>query len=276
MASSSTDLTKTPPKALTFDIFGTVVDWRKTVTSMLIYSAAAKVSSSSRSAEISPEVRRRLSKLTDESWRQFAQQWRDAYKVFVKGYKPNEDPWRDIDTHHRLSLIDLLKKWGLEGLYNDDEVEDLSLVWHFLEPWPDSSSGLQKLGTKFITSTLSNGNQSLLKDLDEHGNLGFKMLQSSEDFKAYKPHPSTYLGAAKKMRLKPDEVAMVAAHLVDLQAARSCGFKTIYVERRQEEDWNRNEKEYQDAKTWVDMWVTEDEDGFEEVARRFKIDINTL
>jgi 2-haloacid dehalogenase len=276
MASSSTDLTKTPPKALTFDIFGTVVNWRKTVTSMLIYSAAAKVSSSSRSAEISPEVRRRLSKLTDESWRQFAQQWRDAYKVFVKGYKPNEDPWRDIDTHHRLSLIDLLKKWGLEGLYNDDEVEDLSLVWHFLEPWPDSSSGLQKLGTKFITSTLSNGNQSLLKDLDEHGNLGFKMLQSSEDFKAYKPHPSTYLGAAKKMRLKPDEVAMVAAHLVDLQAARSCGFKTIYVERRQEEDWNRNEKEYQDAKTWVDMWVTEDEDGFEEVARRFKIDINTL
>ena len=276
MASSSTDLTKTPPKALTFDIFGTVVNWRKTVMSILIYSAAAKVSSSSRSAEISPEVRRRLSKLTDESWRQFAQQWRDAYKVFVKGYKPNEDPWMDIDTHHRLSLIDLLKKWGLEGLYNDDEVEDLSLVWHFLEPWPDSSSGLQKLGTKFITSTLSNGNQSLLKDLDEHGNLGFKMLQSSEDFKAYKPHPSTYLGAAKKMRLKPDEVAMVAAHLVDLQAARSCGFKTIYVERRQEEDWNRSEKEYQDAKTWVDMWVSEDEDGFEEVARRFKIDINTL
>jgi 2-haloacid dehalogenase len=273
---SSTDLTKNLPKALTFDIFGTVVNWRKTVTSTLIYSAAAKISSSSRSAEISPEVRRRLSKLTDESWRQFAQQWRDAYKVFVKGYKPNEDPWRDIDTHHRLSLIDLLKKWGLEGLYNDDEVEDLSLVWHFLEPWPDSSSGLHKLGTKFITSTLSNGNQSLLKDLDEHGNLSFKMLQSSEDFKAYKPHPSTYLGAAKKMGLKPDEVAMVAAHLVDLQAARSCGFKTIYVERRQEEDWNRNGKEYLDAKTWVDMWVTEDEDGFEEVARRFKIDINTL
>jgi 2-haloacid dehalogenase len=276
MASSSTDLTKTPPKALTFDIFGTVVNWRKTVTSTLIYSAAAKVSSSSRSAEVSPEVRRRLSELTDESWGQFAQQWRDAYKVFVKGYKPNEDPWRDIDTHHRLSLIDLLKKWGLEGLYNDDEVEDLSLVWHFLEPWPDSSSGLHKLSTKFITSTLSNGNQSLLKDLDEHGNLGFKMLQSSEDFRAYKPHPSTYLGAAKKMGLKPDEVAMVAAHLVDLQAARSCGFKTIYVERGQEEDWNRNEKEYLDARMWVDMWVTEDEDGFEEVARRFKIDINTL
>ena len=112
MASSSTNLTKAPPKALTFDVFGTVVNWRKTVTATLIYSAAAKVSSSSRSADISPEVRRRLSELTDESWGQFAQQWRDAYKVFVKGYKPNEDPWRDIDTHHRLSLIDLLKNVG--------------------------------------------------------------------------------------------------------------------------------------------------------------------
>ena len=272
MASSSTDLTKASPKALAFDVFGTVVNWRKTVTTTLIYGAAAKVSSSSRSADLSPEVRRRLSELTDESWGQFAQQWRDAYKAFVKGYKPNEDPWRDIDTHHRLSLIELLKTWGLEGLYNEDEVEDLSEVWHLLEPWPDSPSGLHKLGTRFITSTLSNGNQSLLKDLNENGNLGFKILQSSEDFKAYKPHPSTYLGAAKKMGLKPDEVAMVAAHLVDLQAARNCGFKTIYVERRQEEDWNRNDKEYLDAKTWVDMWVTEDEDGFVEVARRFGID----
>lgn len=104
MSSPSTDLMETLPKALTFDVFGTVVNWRKTVTSTLIYSATAKVSSSSRSAEISPEVRKRLSELTDESWGQFAQQWRDAYKVFVKGYKPNEDPWRDIDTHHRLSL----------------------------------------------------------------------------------------------------------------------------------------------------------------------------
>jgi len=272
MASSSTDLTKVPPKALIFDVFGTVVNWRKTVTTTLIYGAAAKVSSSSRSADLSPEVRRRLSELTDELWEQFAQQWRDAYKAFVKGYKPNEDPWRDIDTHHRLSLIDLLKTWRLEGLYNEDEVEDLSKVWHFLEPWPDSSSGLHMLGTRFITSTLSNGNQSLLKDLKENGNLSFKMLQSSEDFKAYNPHPSTYMGAAKKMGLKPDEVAMVAAHLVDLQAARNCGFKTIYVERKQEEDWSRNDKEYLDAKTWVDMWVTEDEDGFVELARRFGID----
>lgn len=272
MDSARVDLTKVPLKALTFDVFGTVVNWRQTVTSTLMYSATAKISSSSRSADISPEIRRRLSELTNESWGEMAQQWRDTYKTFVQGYKPNEDPWKDIDTHHLLSLIDLLKKWGLECLFAEDEIEDLSKIWHFLDPWPDSSAGLCKLGTKFITSTLSNGNRSLLEDLNQHGNLGFKWLQSAEDFKAYKPHSSVYLGAVEKMDLSPGEVAMVAAHLTDLKAARSCGFKTIYVERKGEEDWIADGKQYLDAKTWVDMWVTEAEDGLLEVARRFGID----
>lgn len=271
MSSYDADITKSPPKALVFDVFGTVVNWRKTVTSTLIYSAGAKVSSSSRSAEIPPGVYRRLVELTEKSWEEFAQQWRNSYKSFVKGYRPGEDPWVDIDTHHHRSLVDLLQKWGLEGLYSEDEVEDLGKVWHFLDPWPDSAPGLKKLGTKMITSTLSNGNQSLLKDLNDHGNLGFQLLQSSEDFKAYKPHPSVYLGAAAKMALDPGDVAMVACHLLDLKAARDCGLKTIYVERPQEEDWNPHEKEYLDAKKWVDMWVNENDDGFIEVAKRFGI-----
>jgi 2-haloacid dehalogenase len=272
MSSSSVDLPKSPPKALTFDVFGTVVNWRMTVTDTLIHSAQAKVSSSSRSADIPPEVRRRLAELTEKSWGEFAQQWRNSYKAFVKSYKPMEDPWVDIDSHHYRSLVELLHKWNLDGLYSKDEVEDLSKVWHFLEPWPDSASGLQKLGTKMITSTLSNGNQSLLKDLSEHGNLRFQLIQSSEDFKAYKPHPSTYLGAAKKMALDPGDVAMVAAHLVDLKAARNCGLRTVYVERPQEEDWDPKGKDYLDAKKWVDMWVKENEGGFMEVARRFGIE----
>jgi 2-haloacid dehalogenase len=248
---SKYDIIKSPPAALTFDVFGTVVNWRSTVTSTLIHSAAAKTCSSSRSANLSPEVRTRLSKLTDEDWAQFAQEWRNSYKQFVHGFVPGKTEWRDIDTHHYLSLKSLLGKWELEGLYTEEEVEELSVIWHHLDPWTDSSSGLQKLGTKFVTSTLSNGNQSLLKDLDEHGNLGFKKLQSSADFKAYKPHPSVYKGAAEAMGLPPDEVAMVAAHLVDLKAARGCGFRTIYVERKQEEDWKPEQEQYKDAKTWV-------------------------
>jgi 2-haloacid dehalogenase len=268
---SSYDILKTPPKALTFDVFGTVVNWRETVTATLIQCAAAQTSSSSQSASLSPELRTRLSKLSHEEWGKFAQEWRNSYKKFVKGFVPGETEWRDIDTHHHLSLIDLLKKWELEDLYTEEEVGTLSLIWHYLDPWSDSSAGIHKLGTKFITSTLSNGNPSLLKDLQKHGNLGFKKLQSSADFKAYKPHPSTYLGAAKAMGFEPGEVAMVAAHLNDLKAARSCGFRTIYVEREREEDWSPGQEQYQDAKTWVDIWVKEEEEGFLEVARRFGI-----
>jgi 2-haloacid dehalogenase len=247
---SKYNLIETPPVALAFDVFGTVVNWRSTVTSTLIHSAAAKTSSSSRSAALSPELRSRLPKLTNEDWARFAQEWRNSYKQFVHGFIPGKTEWRDIDTHHYLSLKSLLEKWELEGLYTEEEVEELSLVWHYLDPWPDSSPGLQKLGSKFITSTLSNGNQSLLKDLDKHGNLGFKKLQSSADFKAYKPHPSVYNGAAEAMGLPPDEVAMVAAHLNDLKAARGCGYRTIYVERKQEEDWRPEQEQYEDAKTW--------------------------
>jgi 2-haloacid dehalogenase len=182
------DIIKTPPKALTFDVFGTVVDWRTTLVSTLIQNATAKISASSTPTALSPEVRERLSGLTEDDWGQFAQEWRNSYKKFTLGYNPEKMEWRDIDTHHHQSLIDLLKQWKLETLYSEAEVKELSRIWHFLDPWADSSAGLHKLGTKFITSTLSNGTRQLLRDLNVHCDLGFQMIQSSEDFKAYKPH----------------------------------------------------------------------------------------
>lgn len=241
------------------------MNWRSTVTSALINRASVKATSS----ETSEKLKKRLSELTDQDWGTFAQEWRNSYKQFVSSFVPGETEWRDIDTHHYLSLAELLMKWNMEGLYVDDEMKGLSLIWHFLDPWTDSSRGLHLLGTQFVTSTLSNGNQSLLKDLQEYGDLGFQRLQSSADFKAYKPHPSVYRGAAAAMGLETSEVAMVAAHLGDLKAAKGCGMKTIYVERKREEDWNPQEKEYLDSKEWVDMWVGEEEGGFLEVARRF-------
>ena len=271
MSTSEYDILKSPPKGLTFDVFGTVVDWRKTVTATLIQSAAVKTSSSSRSANLSPEVRAQLARLTDTDWARFAQEWRNSYKKFTSEFVPGETEWRDVDTHHRLSLIDLLQKWNLEGLYSEDEVEELSKIWHFLEPWSDSSKGLHLLNKKFVTSTLSNGNRSLVKDLNEHGKLGFKKLLTSTDWETYKPNPKVYKGAAEALGFELGEVAMVAAHLNDLKAAKGCGFKTIYVERKQEEDWSPDSEEYKDAKTWVNLWVAEDDDGFKEIARRFGI-----
>ncbi|KAK8044299.1 hypothetical protein PG993_004323 [Apiospora rasikravindrae] len=247
-----TDATTQPPptplpgvQALLFDVFGTVVDWRSTVS--------------------------RLAELTDADWAKFAQQWRTSYGKFTKGFVPGETAWKDIDAHHYDSLLELLEHWGLTGVYRDEELRSLSLVWHRLQPWADTVQGLALLGTRYTTSTLSNGNRELLRDLNEHGRLGFHRLISAADFKAYKPNPKTYLGAVEALGRKPGECAMVAAHLNDLQAARSCGLRTVYVERHREEDWASQPELIEEARSWVDVWVSADQDGFVEAARRLGI-----
>lgn len=283
-------------KALTFDVFGTVVDWRQPVEAAL--TAALKPSHSNghlqrrRSATTEDEAAERAEAearagaLTGEHVAALAQEWRDSYKRFTRGFRPGLDQWKDVDAHHRDSLVALLRRhglWGVFALGDDDEggcppaeVEELSLVWHRLTPWPDSADGLRALGTSggdslgLVTATLSNGNRTLLQDLDAFGGLGFGRLFSAEDFGAYKPDPRVYLGAVERLGCEPGEVAMVAAHLNDLDAARKLGLRTIYVERDGEEDWEAGSERYEAAKGWVDLWVGVDEGGFVEVARRLR------
>lgn len=259
-------------KALTFDVFGTVVNWRESVESAL------KESITSRSG---PGL------LTDDDYAGLAQEWRDSYKRFTRGFRAGETPWKDIDAHHRDSLAALLggkERPRLAALYPAgdpaaaEEVGRLSLVWHRLRPWPDSAPGLRQLGAGgggegglgLVTATLSNGNRSLLADLDRSGGLGFSRLISAEDFGVYKPDPKVYLGAAEMLGCTPGEVAMVAAHLNDLEAARGLGLRTIYVEREGEEDWAVDDERYKAAKEWVDLWIGLDEDGLVGVARALK------
>lgn len=257
-------------KALTFDVFGTVVNWRISVEDALSSALATKLPSSDFQS-LPPGLQQRAQALTDTAdWAPtFAQQWRNAYSKFTQGFRAGETAWKDIDAHHHDSLIELLDKWELSGLYTPAEISKLSLVWHRLQPWPDSSEGLGALNAlELVTSTLSNGNTSLLTDLNEYGALGFQRIISAEDFRAYKPDPKTYLGAAEKIGVQPGEVAMVAAHLGDLEQARKNGLRTIYVEREKEEAWGVEEERYSAAKEWVDLWVGVDEGGFVEVAKR--------
>lgn len=257
-------------KALTFDVFGTVVNWRISVEDALSSGLSTKLASSDFQS-LPPGLQQRAQALADTGdWAPaFAQQWRNAYSKFTQGFRAGETAWKDIDAHHHDSLIELLDKWELSGLYTPAEISELSLVWHRLQPWPDSSEGLGALNAlELVTSTLSNGNTSLLTDLNEYGGLGFQRIISAEDFKAYKPDPKTYLGAAEKIGVQPGEVAMVAAHLGDLEQARKNGLHTIYVEREKEEAWGVEEDRYAAAKEWVDLWVGVDEGGFVEVAKR--------
>ena len=183
-------------------------------------------------------------------------------------------PFKTVDQHHHDSLVSLIEGYQLDGLWTKDEITNISRIWHFLIPWPDSSHGLQALnGLGLQTCTLSNGNVSLLSDMAAFAHLPWTHIFSSEHFGAYKPSPEVYLGAVKKLGLQPDECAMVAAHLGDLKAAQECGLKTIYVEREQEESWSKEEIDAAKIEDWMDLWVglEDGEDGkrgFLEVARQ--------
>lgn len=260
-----------PPKALLTDVFGTVVNWRLTVTTTLQTRASDVLNSPSASL---PSSLRASASSTD--WGAFAQKWRESYYRFCATHDPaksNANGYKTIDQHHRESLAEILAQCHLNGLWSEQDLDELALVWHFLTPWPDSAPGLALLNQSFVTATLSNGNVRLLEDLARTGGLPYARILSSEMFKAYKPNPLVYEGAAERLGLKTGECALVAAHLSDLQAARDCGYRTIYIEREREENWGEERREK--AREWVDMWVDgrdmTGEGGFVGIARRFGI-----
>ena len=264
-------------RALLFDVFGTCVDWRTTVTNALIQASRSALMK--RSAIVASDVRAKAEAMSDEDWGTFAQEWRISYYTFTRSVAADASlRWKTVDDHHLESLQDLLVKHGLRreggelgGLWNENEVKDMSLIWHKLDPWPDTVAGLKALNTKYETCTLSNGNISLLKDMQQHGGMPFKHTYSSELFNSYKPNPAIYLGAAERLGLEPGQCIMVAAHLGDLEAAKGCGYHTIYVERSQEE---KSEVEDQArVKGFVDVWVRIGEQGFITAAQKLGISV---
>jgi 2-haloacid dehalogenase len=141
----------TPPRALLFDVFGTCVDWRTTVTEEL--DAASHAALNSATASLASRVRLRASDMTLVHWGMFAQEWRNSYKAFTRKLAADPSlPWKTIDEHHLDSLKELLSKWELDGLWRDDEVRALSLVWHRLDPWADSAPAIALLKQLFCMS----------------------------------------------------------------------------------------------------------------------------
>lgn len=254
------------PKAILTDVFGTVVDWRTTVVNQLI------TKSTQPSPSASPTTRETAS--TSIDWSSFAQAWRHSYYTFTRTYnsKPQPDiPFRTIDQHHRSSLDTLLQERALSDLWTPAQRDEIAQIWHRLTPWDDSANGLRLLNKKFCTCTLSNGNQTLLRDLAEHGELPYAEYFSGEDFGAYKPSKLVYEGAAERLGLEREECALLAAHLADLEAAKGCGYQTIYVEREGEEEGKSVDVESVRVGALVDMWIEIGQGGLEEVARRFGI-----
>lgn len=253
-----------------FDVFGTTVDWRSSVTKALYSQAQSTLSPANNRTP--PDVKQKASDLSLEDWGRFAAEWRASYYAFTKSIAQNPDaPYKDIDEHHLDSLRELLEKWQLNGLWNEQQVVEMSLIWHKLDPWPDTVEGIQTLNKRFTTCTLSNGTVKLLTDMAEHAHLEWTDVFSSNMFGTYKPNPKVYKGAAKKLGLEVEECGMVAAHLGDLRAAKDCGFFVVYVEREREEAWEEGDVEEARREGWVDVWVGKEDGGFLEVARRLGV-----
>src|SRR5437870_10730349 len=195
-------------KVLAFDVFGTVVDWRSSVIDEGEQLGKAK-------------------RLTID-WAAFADAWRAVYRPSLDRVQRGELPWTKLDVLHRMSLEEILTRFKIENL-SDPEKDHFNRVWHRLKPWPDSVAGLQRLKTRFVITTLSNGNISLLTNMAKHAGLSWDCILSAENVRHYKPDPEVYLLVPRLFDLEPEQVMMVAAHEHDLQAAQKHGLRTAFI-----------------------------------------------
>jgi 2-haloacid dehalogenase len=213
------------PRALAFDTFGTVVDWRTSITGELDAFGKARG--------------------IQRDWQVFADNWRKGYLPAMDRVRKGELPWTKIDDLHRMILDDLLREAEITGI-SDGDLDHLNRAWHRLDPWPDSVSGLTRLKERFLITTLSNGNLSLLTNMAKRAGLPWDCVISAELFHHYKPDPEAYLGTAELLDVAPGELMLVAAHPGDLRAARESGLMTGYVARPLEYGPNQRPHSFDD------------------------------
>jgi 2-haloacid dehalogenase len=207
-------------KALLFDVFGTLVDWRTSI------------------ARDSESVLAPLGYAAD--WLSFADAWRGEYQGAMEEVRSGRLPFCKLDVLHRRNLDRILPRFGAEALGEDDR-RRLNMAWHRLDAWPDVASGLARLKRRYFLAPLSNGNISLMVDLARRNEFPWDAILGAEFAGDYKPKPRVYLAAAEAFDLSPQECMMVAAHSSDLTAAAALGFRTAHIARPDEAGPGRGE-----------------------------------
>jgi len=200
-------------KAFFFDIFGTLVDWRSS-----LIKGAQKMNIFENSSIILEEL---------------VINWRKEYQPILDKVNKGVIEWKTLDELHEMTLRIVFQKMNFSKI-TKNEIKYLVNLWHKLDPWEDSSEGIDLLNTEFITASLSNGNIKLQKNLFQHAKLKLDFIFSAEHFKKYKPNKIVYLGAINMLNLKPEQCALVASHKSDLSAASEIGMKTVFINRKDE------------------------------------------
>ena len=197
-------------QAILFDVFGTVVDWRGSLTAELSAWGAGRGIAA--------------------DWKGLVDTWRGAYAPSMDRVRRGELPWTKLDDLHMTTLREIGPRFGLTGL-SEADMDWVNRGWHRLQPWPDSVPGLQALHPRYILGPLSNGNVSLLVDMARGAGLPWDVILGAEVFGHYKPDPETYLGACRLLSLQPEQVMLCAAHNGDLAAAQKLGLRTAFIPR---------------------------------------------
>ena len=214
------DTSRQTVQALFFDVFGTLVDWRTSVAR---------------------EAGRILGALGYElDWLAFADAWRGEYQPGMEEVRAGRIPFSKLDVLHRRNLERLLPRFGLQNL-SDEVLDDLTLVWHRLDAWPEVPAALARLKRKFKIAPVSNGNISLMVDLARRNDLPWDAILGAEVAGDYKPKPQVYLAACAAFDLAPSQCMMVAAHSKDLAAAAANGLRTGHVARPNEQGPGKGE-----------------------------------
>jgi len=201
-------------RACLFDVFGTVVDWRTSVSREVGAFAQAKGIKGIDAVE-------------------FATEWRKLYQPSMDEVRTGRRPFTILDVLHRESLMKLIGRYGIAGL-GDADIDHLNHAWHRLDPWPDVVEGLTRLKKKFIIAPCSNGNIALMVNMAKRAGLPWDCILGAETARAYKPMPEAYLASCRQLGLAPKNVLMVAAHNNDLKAAKGQGLATAFVARPKE------------------------------------------
>ena len=201
------------PRALFFDVFGTLVDWRTSI------------------ARESQAILGPLGSRID--WLAFADAWRGEYQPAMEEIRTGRQAFCKLDIIHRRNLEKILSRFDIPGL-SEDALTHLNLVWHRLDAWPDSSPGLMRLKEKYLLAPVSNGNISLMVDLARRNDFPWDAILGSEIAGDFKPKPRVYLAACEAFDLPPGDCMMVAAHSNDLAQAAKCGLRTAHIARPDE------------------------------------------
>jgi 2-haloacid dehalogenase len=202
-------------RAVLFDTFGTVVDWRSGV------AAAVRDFAAGRALALDPE--------------EFADAWRAQYGPAMERVRSGQRPWASLETLHRENLDVVLRAYDIQpGAFTPEELDLLTTAWHYLPPWPDSAEGIRQLKQGFIVGPLSNGHTALLVHMAKAGGLAWDVILGSDVSRAYKPDPRAYLSPGRLLGLDPGEVMLAAAHNGDLEAARKAGLATAFIARPDE------------------------------------------